>query len=259
MNIRDGVLVADNQNLEPGRLDPANQPLHAFFNTGGNLAQLSDLAEDNPAVLDYMADAYLQWIDRGADAFRVDTIGWMPHQFWKAFSDRIRARHPSFFLFGENFNFDAGTIAQHQRLENGGISVLDFPGRNAITGVFQDAGSDYGSIGHYLNLTDCTYTNPYELATFYDNHDMARINASDNGFIDAHNWLFTARGIPVVYYAAPSPVSCVVRPSTAATATTSVPPTSWRRATARSIGTSLEPPGFERTRSPCSAESKSPP
>src|SRR5690606_9774016 len=37
-------------------------------------------------------------------------------------------------------------------------------------------------------------------ATFYDNHDMPRMDASDEGFIDAHNWLFTARGIPVVYY-----------------------------------------------------------
>ena len=36
--------------------------------------------------------------------------------------------------------------------------------------------------------------------TFYDNHDMARMNADEEGFIDAHNWLFTARGIPVVYY-----------------------------------------------------------
>lgn len=29
---------------------------------------------------------------------------------------------------------------------------------------------------------------------------MPRLDASDEGFIDAHNWLFTARGIPVVYY-----------------------------------------------------------
>jgi cyclomaltodextrin glucanotransferase len=36
--------------------------------------------------------------------------------------------------------------------------------------------------------------------TFYDNHDMPRLAARDEGFIDAHNWLFTARGIPVVYY-----------------------------------------------------------
>src|SRR5690606_16468124 len=30
--------------------------------------------------------------------------------------------------------------------------------------------------------------------------DMARLDADDHGFIDAHNWLFTARGIPVIYY-----------------------------------------------------------
>jgi cyclomaltodextrin glucanotransferase len=36
--------------------------------------------------------------------------------------------------------------------------------------------------------------------TFYDNHDMPRLEASDEGFIDANNWLFTARGIPVIYY-----------------------------------------------------------
>ncbi len=36
--------------------------------------------------------------------------------------------------------------------------------------------------------------------TFYDNHDMARLDATDDGFIDANNLLFTTRGIPAVYY-----------------------------------------------------------
>jgi len=36
--------------------------------------------------------------------------------------------------------------------------------------------------------------------TFYDNHDMERMNASNEGFINANNWLFTSRGIPVIYY-----------------------------------------------------------
>jgi glycosidase len=53
---------------------------------------------------------------------------------------------------------------------------------------------------HPGNLTNGPYQNPYELVTFYDNHDMARLAASDDGFIDANNWLFTARGIPVIYY-----------------------------------------------------------
>jgi cyclomaltodextrin glucanotransferase len=50
------------------------------------------------------------------------------------------------------------------------------------------------------HLDSQLYRNAYELMTFYDNQDMARMQADDDGFIDANNWLFTARGIPVVYY-----------------------------------------------------------
>jgi glycosidase len=82
------------------------------------------------------------------------------------------------------------------------MSVLDFPGQKAITGVFENPTSDYADILSYLYLTDTPYQNPYELITFYDNHDMARMNADDAGFINANNWLFTARGIPAIYYGA---------------------------------------------------------
>jgi glycosidase len=66
--------------------------------------------------------------------------------------------------------------------------------------VFEHPGSDYGQLRSKLYLTNGPYANPYELVTFYDNHDMARMDASDEGFIDANNWLFTARGIPAIYY-----------------------------------------------------------
>lgn len=192
-------LVADHQNLFPHRLDP-NNPLHLFFHRLGDIAQLSNLNENNDDVINYMVGAYLKWIDRGAAAFRIDTIKHMPHSFWKKFTDRIRAEHPGFFMFAESFSFDANFIAQHTRPENGGVSVLDFPGRQHILNVFQNPNRNYADILGYLHLEDGTYENPYELATFYDNHDVTRMNASHEGFIDAHNWLFTSRGIPVVYY-----------------------------------------------------------
>ncbi len=197
---KDGRLLADHQNLAPDKLDPRHNPLHAFFNTKGGLAELSDLDENNPAVLDYRVGAYEQWIDQGATAFRIDTIGWMPHAFWKKFADRIRGKRPGFFMFGEDFNYDAAAIAGHTLPRNGGISVLDFPLRAKLTEVFEKPGSDFAEIGKVLYLEDGPYNNPYDLVTFYDNHDMARMKASDDGFIDAHNWLFTARGIPAVYY-----------------------------------------------------------
>jgi cyclomaltodextrin glucanotransferase len=197
---RGGKLVADHQDLPPAKLDPAHNPLHAFYNTGGGLAQLSDFNENNPAVLDYLAGAYEQWIGQGADAFRIDTIGWMPDSFWHEFTTRIRAKHPGFFMFGEAFDYDAGKIAGHTWARNAGVSVLDFPLKQGLDEVFGKKRAGFERLAEPLHLEHGPYANPYELMTFYDNHDMPRMDASDAGFIDAHNWLFTARGIPVVYY-----------------------------------------------------------
>ena len=193
-------LLADHQNLPPAKLDPRHNPLHAWYNTGGNLAQLSDIDSTNPAVLEYFVGAYSQWIEQGAAAFRIDTIPWMPHAYWHAFVQRIRDKHPGFFMFGEAFDYDARKIAEHTWAENANVSVLDFPLKQALANLFEKPGGDFATLAEPLHLTGGPYANPYELMTFYDNHDMARMNAPDEGFIDAHNWLFTARGIPVLYY-----------------------------------------------------------
>ena len=195
-----GRLVADHQNLPPDRLDPARNPLHAFYNDKPDLAQLSDLDAGNPAVMDYLVGAYLQWIGQGVDALRIDTIRHQPLSFWKEFSDRIRAEHPGMYMFGEAFDYDAAKIAPFTLPQNGGISVLDFPMKQAMDEVFGRTGAGFERMVPALQLEDGPYANVYDLATFYDNHDMRRLDASDAGFIDAHIWLFTARGIPVVYY-----------------------------------------------------------
>ena len=201
---RNGILLADHQNLPPEKLQPRANPLHRWYNTKPGLAQLSDIDENNPAVMEYFVGAYSQWIDQGADAFRIDTIPWMPHGYWHEFVRRIREKHPGFFMFGEAFDYDANKIAEHTWARNANVSVLDFPLKQALAKLFEDAKAgkpgDFASLAGPLHLGGGPYANPYELMTFYDNHDMPRMDASDDGFIDAHNWLFTARGIPVIYY-----------------------------------------------------------
>jgi cyclomaltodextrin glucanotransferase len=186
-------------NLPPDKLDPKN-PHNPFYNPKPGLAQLSDINENDPRVLPYFVGAYEQWIDQGADAFRIDTIPWMPHAYWHAFTTRIREKHPGFFMFGEAFNYDAATIAAHTLPRNAGVSVLDFPLKERMAEVFGRQGGGFERIAERLYLEDGPYQNPYELMTFYDNHDMARLDASDEGFVDANNFLVTTRGIPVIYY-----------------------------------------------------------
>ena len=207
---KEGRLLADHQNLAPTQLDPAHNPLHRFYNTtgpvegsaafDGNLAELSDFDASNPAVMDYLTGAYLQWIGQGVDALRIDTIAWLPHPWWHAFVKRIRAEYPGMFMFGEAFDYDAAKIAEHTWPANANVSVLDFPLRGAMSDVFGRKQQGFETLAEPLHLLGGPYANPYELMSFYDNHDMARLDASDAGFIDAHNFLFTARGIPVLYY-----------------------------------------------------------
>lgn len=197
---QNGTLIADAQNLPPWRLDPRRNPLHRFYHAYEDVAQLSNIDEANPAVLDYFAGAYLKWIGEGTDAFRIDTLGHVSTAFWRRFAARIRAAHPGFFMFGEAFDYNPDAIGKYTWPENGGIDVLDFPLRGRIAEVFEHAGSDYARLLDGLYLTNGPYANPYELVTFYDNHDMKRLDAGDAGFIDANNWLFTARGIPALYY-----------------------------------------------------------
>ena len=135
-----------------------------------------------------------------ADGFRIDTIKHMPAAYWAKFSAEIREHHPDFFMFAESYSFDAAEIARHTWPENGAISVLDFPMQSAMSDVFGRKQTGYERLAEVLHLDDQLYQNPYELMSFYDNHDMRRLDADANGFIDANNWLFTARGIPVFYY-----------------------------------------------------------
>ncbi|GAA5186361.1 alpha-amylase family glycosyl hydrolase [Ferrimonas gelatinilytica] len=194
-----GDLVADHQNLAPQALDPEHNPLHAFFRNQPDLAQLADMDERKPEVMDYFVGAYLQWIEQGASAFRIDTVKHIDAASWGTFAARIREQHPEFFMFGEVYDYSAEGIAPYTYEPFGGMSVLDFPMKAALGEVFEQ-GRGFDTLLPTLKLEQRLYANPYELTTFYDNHDMPRLNADDNGFIDAHNWLFTARGIPVVYY-----------------------------------------------------------
>lgn len=194
-----GELVADHQNLPPRRLRPATNPLHAFFRTEPDIAELSNLDERNPAVVDYLVGSSLKWLGQGADALRLDTIKHMPLSFWKTYADRLRAEHPGLFLFGEAFDYDPELLGRFTHPENGSISVLDFPLQRAMGEVFGRRAAGYETVVPTLFLDGGPYANPYVLMTFYDNHDMPRLDADDAGFINANNFLFTVRGIPVVY------------------------------------------------------------
>ncbi len=191
-----------------------------WFNHGGpQIADLMDFNDGNPAVLDWFARIHEAYQDRGVDAFRIDTMAWMQPSFWAGFSDRMHARKPGFFMFGEVWtNGDFNWLASYTKLGSGngawpmerGVSVLDMPGSAMNTWgqlEYTFKGGDYTAVDNVLR-NDPLYTDATYLVEFPDNHDKPRFNgtggdgrqASTTDFVNALDWYFMVRGIPCIYY-----------------------------------------------------------
>ncbi|MHB9143759.1 MAG: alpha-amylase family glycosyl hydrolase [Symbiobacteriia bacterium] len=169
----------------------------------GQLFDLPDLAQENPAVTEYLLNVDKRWItDTDVDGFRLDTVRHVPKTFWQRFAQDMHLTKPGFFLMGEAWNSDPAYIAGYQA--TGLDSLLDFPRQQAIQGVFI-SGNSPGLLNDLQAEEDKVFPDSSKVTTFIDNHDMARFvtQAGDNAELKlraALAYLLTAKGIPVLYY-----------------------------------------------------------
>ncbi|MBO4556214.1 MAG: hypothetical protein J5706_05590 [Elusimicrobiales bacterium] len=202
-----------------------NDEKNKWFNhkEGEALADLLDLNDENPKVLEWFSKIYKKYQDMGVDAFRIDTIIWMKKPFWKSFLENMHKNKKDFFIFGEVWTGDEyDIISSYTKLGsekessgmnaanaamNSGMSVLDMPlsamnYNNIMNNVFK--GGDYADAAKILQ-NDNMYYDPTFLVTFLDNHDKPRFNAPGSPataeqYKDGLNFYYLSRGIPCVYY-----------------------------------------------------------
>lgn len=187
-----------------------------------------DLNTEHPTVKAYIIESIKRYLDMGVDALRIDTLKHIDRDVVLEYIDAWKAHKPGLFVFGENlvkgtgwgdlFGDDNGpsfirpwwyTRLGHDERDphsggDSGLSVLDF-------GLFSTF-RDNISRGHFGGLSavferDWVYGDVTQLVTFLQNHDVG----PDNDFrfrfkgdtwmaAMAYNLLWTARGIPCLYY-----------------------------------------------------------
>lgn len=195
---------------------------------------LKDIATELPEVRRELIDDYAKWVEKlDLDGFRIDTVKHVENEFWLEFAPKIRQRlapqgKRNFLMFGEAFDGDdklLGSFTQPGMLD----SVFYFSQYyEAIDRVFMrahtdkyDVAEDQGGVATtkgIQRLWDNRKTNwsaqPQEggvgLApqripvNFLDNHDVARFLFNSEGdkeaLRNAITFLFTAEGIPCIYY-----------------------------------------------------------
>lgn len=167
------------------------------------LSGLATFNENNILYRQYIKSAIEQWLDRGVDALRVDTVKHMPIWFWQEFNADIRDRKPDVFIFGEwifSHPLDEPSV---EFANHSGMSILDFGLCDAIrTALAEGAEAGFHLIQDIFN-EDYRYNGATELVTFIDNHDMPRfqsLNPDPDILRIAITLIMTSRGIPCIYY-----------------------------------------------------------
>ncbi len=182
------------------------------------LGNLSDINTKNPQVLEAFKDAYRYWIEEvGVDAYRVDTVKYVEHEFWHHFlhdEDGIYAKAEAlgkshFLTFGEVFDPSPTYSDAGERKVASFLGTKDKPELNSVIGfpLYFEIGSVLGEgqpskqLAFRLETHMQVYPDPYVIPNFIDNHDTKRFlaGASEEAMQQALALIFTIPGIPVIY------------------------------------------------------------
>jgi glycosidase len=187
-----------------------------------------DLATRRQNVKDYIIGSINRYLDMGVDALRIDTVKHIERDNLLEYVNAWKAHKPGLFVFGENLVKGYGwgdlgggdngpsdirpwwyTRLGHDPRDpnsggDSGFPQLDF----GLFSTFRDnlSRGSYDGVARVLEM-DWIYGNATELVTFLQNHDVG----PDNDFrfrfkgdqwmaAAAYNLLWTARGIPCLYY-----------------------------------------------------------
>ncbi|MEO0576017.1 MAG: alpha-amylase family glycosyl hydrolase, partial [Pseudomonadota bacterium] len=182
------------------------------------LGSLADINTENPVVIKELKETYKYWMDEvGVDGFRVDTVAYVPHEFWHQWAhgdDGIYAHANTlgkahFLTFGEAILLsdpfdDTGekeiVTFMSQDGKEGLNSMLGFPLYKDIHRVLGE-GESSQALAYRLEKFMEIYPDPFTTPNFVDTHDEPRFLATAPvaALKQALAVVFTIPGIPIIY------------------------------------------------------------
>ncbi len=167
------------------------------------LAGLATFNENNPDYRNYVKSAIRGWLKKGIDALRIDTVKHMPIWFWQEFTSDMVSERPDVFMFGEWIYSHPSDERSVEFANLSGMSILDFGLCTAIRAALgQGAERGFEEVVAIFDQ-DGKYRCATELVTFFENHDMPRLQslgANESMLRLALTLILTCRGIPCLYY-----------------------------------------------------------
>ena len=174
---------------------------------------MADFNQKNPFVANYLIQNSIWWVEfAGLDGIRQDTYPYPDKDFMVDWMKRLREEYPNFNVVGEVWMNTAPQVAyfldkspNKDGFRSHLTNVFDFPLMFAIQKAFNEDDSwDGGTARLYDILSqDFVYSDPQKLVIFADNHDIERMYPTLKSVENVKMtlaFIFTTRGIPLVYY-----------------------------------------------------------
>ena len=152
------------------------------------------LDHSSPAVEDLVVAVMTHWLDRGADAWRLDAAYAVPPEFWARVLPRVRREHPDAWFSGEVIHGDAAAIVQASTVD----SLTQYELWQGIWHGIADR--NLFELQHALQRHDALLPT-FVPSTFLGNHDVTRIASAIGAEFVPHALavLLTVAGVPSVY------------------------------------------------------------
>ncbi|CAL6030786.1 1 [Hexamita inflata] len=186
---------------------PLKEHYHTgFCNDDWNcpLAGLPDLNQTN----EYVNKTLIEWAEwlidfYGFDGFRIDTVKWINHDWWKTLRP-----HTPWYNVGEVWDVTYERLAAYMNPEEV-YAVLNYPLSCRMNDAFYQGGNSLRVFEEYFreaqDAMDAVGSNPADMGVFLENHDNPRFlhytgdkTAYRNALCISQTWI----GVPITYYGA---------------------------------------------------------
>jgi glycosidase len=171
--------------------DPERPRCDTFEGHGG----LVPFDHSQPRVAGFVTDVMNHWLDRGADAWRLDAAYAVPQDFWTRVLPRVRECHPDAWFSGEILHGDYAGYVRASGLD----SATQYELWKAIWSALAE--------GNFFELEWAlrrhnTFLDAFVPTTFVGNHDVTRLASvlGNDLAVAATAILFTVGGTPSIYY-----------------------------------------------------------
>jgi glycosidase len=164
------------------------------------VATMPKLNTANPGLAAYLLAVAEHWLRTAdIDGWRLDVANEVDHRFWRAFRDRVKAVKSDACILGE-VSHDATDWLQGDQFD----SVMNYPWRDATLAFLK---GDANAREYDRRLNRLRFSYPHEvdrgLLNLLGSHDTPRVRTvlgSREKAAQAAVLLFTAEGVPMVYY-----------------------------------------------------------